>query len=127
MYWRTHNLKQNLHDQWHGPARCLGRDRNGYWLIHNRIPILSSPSLLRRATQEEIDQSNVPELFNTLQGDLRGRRAGQLGFIDLRGQVYNPPLQEEVEQQENGTVDSSVQPSRNVRARTEETQGEHQQ
>ena len=30
MYWRRHNLKQNLHDSWHGPARCLGRDVNGY-------------------------------------------------------------------------------------------------
>ena len=52
MYWRSHNLKQNLHDQWHGPARCLGKDAHGYWLIHNRIPILAAPTLLRKATAQ---------------------------------------------------------------------------
>ena len=53
MKWSRHNLKQNLHDSWFGPARYLGRGVNGYWLIHNRIRPLCAPTLLRRGTTQE--------------------------------------------------------------------------
>ena len=89
MYWRTHNLKRNLHAQWHGPARNLGQDVHGYWLVHRRIPLLCAPALLRRASQQEQDNFRLSELEgDEMRVELRGRRAGQLGYIGLRQETY---------------------------------------
>ena len=29
---------------WHGPARVIGKDVNGYWLIHRGMPVLAHAS-----------------------------------------------------------------------------------
>ena len=91
MYWRSHNLKRNLHGHWHGPARCFGRDEHGYWLVHRRIPMLCSPDFLRRAAQQELQNYKINELHgDQMQIEMRGRRAGRLGFMDLRHENFNP-------------------------------------
>ena len=50
MYKRK-GLKRKAYKQWHGPARVIGKDLQGYWIIHKGTPIL--PHNLRRAIAEE--------------------------------------------------------------------------
>ena len=34
-YWRSRGGKRQAFRRWHGPARVIGRDQHGYWVIHN--------------------------------------------------------------------------------------------
>ena len=36
--------KHAMHHTWHGPARVIGKDVHGYWLIHRGMPILAHPN-----------------------------------------------------------------------------------
>eukprot|EP00972_Heterocapsa_arctica_P081380 11996003-Heterocapsa_arctica.AAC.1 len=63
----------------------MGKDVHGYWLVHRRIPILCAPTLLRRSTQQELENHRLSALAGEgMRVELRGRRAGQLGYLDLR-------------------------------------------
>ena len=62
----------------------------GYWLIHNGIPILASPNMLRYATLSEKEIHEKHRQQRMIAGEkeeTRGRIAGQRGFIDLTNQV----------------------------------------
>lgn len=93
MYWRASDRKKNLHGRWHGPARCLGRDANGDWLVHNRIPILAAPTLVLCATMHELEDARMNDLFGeNMRLSHRRRSIGgpQHGFPDLHGEFRLP-------------------------------------
>ena len=75
MYKRK-GLKHKAYKQWHGPARVIGRDLHGYWIIHRGTPILAHPHNMRRAIAEE------QELMLEDEGSLLPKN-GQQGFLDL--------------------------------------------
>lgn len=62
------------------------RDADGYWLVHNRIPILAAPTLLRRATLQQLEDIRMNDLFvENMRLSHRRRSTGgqQHGFLDL--------------------------------------------
>lgn len=46
--------KHAMHHTWHGPARVIGKDVNGYWLIHRGMPVLAHASSMRHAIESEM-------------------------------------------------------------------------
>ena len=109
MYYADKGLKKNLHNQWHGPSRCLGKDEFGYWHIHDGIALLSSPNFLRFATLNELEQAKINQTEHALLGprtDLRRRSpAGQHGFIDLRN--VQPPAEWQIQGGPDGPLEAS--------------------
>ena len=75
MYRRRDPLKHLLHRQWHGPARVIGKDEMGYWLIHRGFPVLAHPNNMRKMVADEVEQLGEPSLS--------GGPKGQRGFIDV--------------------------------------------
>ena len=97
MYRRKGPLKHMLHHQWHGPARVIGKDEMGYWLIHRGFPVLAHPNNMRKMVADEIAQSEEPSFSN-------GPR-GQRGFIDVSKPINDegdgdPDNREQGEQQD---------------------------
>ena len=76
MYRRREPLKHLLHRQWHGPARVIGKDEMGYWLIHRGFPVLAHPNNMRKMVADEVEQLGEPSLSG-------GGPKGQRGFIDV--------------------------------------------
>ena len=88
MYKRLGGAKSALHHRWHGPARVIGKDIHGYWLVHRGVAVLAHPNNMRRAVEDEILEStetwpkdNVPE--------------GQRGFLDLSKEIPPEVLEDE--------------------------------
>ena len=96
MYRRRDPLKHLLHRQWHGPARVIGRDEMGYWLIHRGFPVLAHPNNMRKMVADEIAQSEVPSLGNGPKG--------QKGFIDV-----SKPIEDELDGEEGQHPDEVQQ------------------
>ena len=46
--------KHQMHHTWHGPARVIGKDIHGYWLLHRGMPILAHANNLRRAVESGV-------------------------------------------------------------------------
>eukprot|EP00959_Pyramimonas_sp_CCMP1952_P292461 6116710-Pyramimonas_sp.AAC.1 len=78
-YWRAGGRKRDRHGKWRGPDRVIGKDQFGYWLIHNGIPILAGPKILRRSTINDNEDRILGD-----QRDWQGVPHGQRGFVDPR-------------------------------------------
>ena len=74
MYRRRDQLKHLLHRQWHGPARVIGRDEMGYWLVHRGFPVLPHRNNMRKMVADEVTQWGDPSLSDAPRG--------QRGLID---------------------------------------------
>ncbi len=88
MYKRLGGAKSALHHRWHGPARVIGKDIHGYWLVHRGVAVLAHPNNMRRAVEDEILESseawpkdNLPE--------------GQRGFLDLSKEIPPESLEDD--------------------------------
>ena len=88
MYKRLGGAKSALHHRWHGPARVIGKDIHGYWLVHRGVAVLAHPNNMRRAVEDEVLEStdfwpkdNLPE--------------GQRGFLDLSKEIPPESLDDE--------------------------------
>ena len=90
MYRRREPLKHLLHRQWHGPARVIGKDEMGYWLIHRGFPVLAHPNNMRKMVADEVAQLGEPSLS--------GGPKGQRGYIDASKPIEEEP--HEVSQRE---------------------------
>ena len=78
-------LKRKVYQQWQGPARVIGKDIHGYWLIHRGVPVLAHPNNLRRAIAEE-------DLVLIEGDDGPDRRHEQQGYLDLSQPIDNDPI-----------------------------------
>ena len=89
MYKRK-GLKHKVYKQWHGPAREIGKDLHGYWIIHKGTPILAHPHNLRRAIAEEHELMLEDD-------DTMLPKTGQQGFLDLSKAQDPIDLEEDLE------------------------------
>lgn len=80
-------LKRKAYKVWRGPARVVGKDVQGYWLVHRGTPILAHPNNLRRAIAEEHDL--------TMEDDAAPEKTGQQGFLDLSRRQEPIDIEEE--------------------------------
>ena len=99
MYRRKGPLKHMLHHQWHGPARVIGKDEMGYWLIHRGFPVLAHPNNMRKMVADEIAQFEEPSLSNG--------PGGERGFIDVSKPINDEDGSDhgDREQDEQGDLD----------------------
>ena len=91
MYKRK-GLKHTIHHQWHGPARVIGKDIHGYWLIHRGMPILAHPNNMRRAVESEMHTM----IEGDHDDDEGGPKMGQRGFLDLSKSIPDNPRLESI-------------------------------
>lgn len=71
--------------RWPGPARVLGRDEFGYWVIHDGVAVLCSPNCMHFSSRTEINERRR-------HGASPVRPQGQRGFSDLRREQYREPV-----------------------------------
>ena len=88
MYKRLGGAKSALHHRWHGPARVIGKDIHGYWLVHRGVAVLAHPNNMRRAVEDEILDST--ESWSKDNGP-----SGQRGFLDLSKEIPKESLEDD--------------------------------
>ena len=89
--------KHAMHHTWHGPARVIGKDVHGYWLIHRGMPILAHPNNMRRAVDSEMyDNPGAPPADDEDgdDGPSEGPMPGsQRGVLDLTREIPDNPIE----------------------------------
>ena len=91
--------KHQMHHTWHGPARVIGKDIHGYWLIHRGMPILAHANNLRRAVDSEMFENPgagpmEDEDDNDDDGQVGGHGPkGQRGVLDLTKEIPDNPME----------------------------------
>lgn len=97
-YWRNDGkLKPKRFagfSRWLGPARVIGRDVNGYWLIHRGFPVLVNAKQLRYANEKGV----LAWRWTHKQGLADG--PAQRGYEDARGP--GPPDEERQQEPQDG-------------------------
>ena len=88
MYKRLGGAKSALHHRWHGPARVIGKDIHGYWLVHRGVAVLAHPNNMRRAVEDEI-------LDSTESWPKDDSPQGQRGFLDLSKEIPRESLEDD--------------------------------
>ncbi len=88
MYKRLGGAKSALHHRWHGPARVIGKDIHGYWLVHRGVAVLAHPNNMRRAVEDEILESSESWPKDDTPG-------GQRGFLDLSKEIPKESLEDD--------------------------------
>lgn len=74
--------------RWIGPARVLGQDKHGFWMIYRATPVLANPDQVRLPTEAEKHAFDLLRRHSHLRSDLGG--PGQKGFVDVRNN--KPPV-----------------------------------
>ena len=89
--------KHAMHHSWHGPARVIGKDVNGYWLIHRGMPILAHANNMRRAVDSEMHNNpGAAPVEDDDDGapDDGPKPGGQRGFLDLTKEIPDNPTED---------------------------------
>ena len=87
MYKRLGGAKSALHHRWHGPARVIGKDIHGYWLVHRGVAVLAHSNNMRRAVEEILDSTESWPKDDSPQG--------QRGFLDLSKEIPKESLEDD--------------------------------
>lgn len=74
--------------RWIGPARVLGQDKHGVWMMYRATPVLFNPDQVRLPTEAEKHACDLLRRHSHLRSDLGG--PGQKGFVDVRNN--KPPV-----------------------------------
>lgn len=97
-FWRsTGNRKRG---EFVGPARVIGKDQHGWWLVHRGTPVLADERQLRHSTVTEKEAWALVRqaLWNPVQRAAEGQR----GYVDIRqdGAPDDVEMEEVAEQSE---------------------------
>ena len=91
--------KHQMHHTWHGPARVIGKDIHGYWLIHRGMPILARANNLRRAVESEMFENPGAGPVEAEDDDGEDGAGGghgpkgQRGILDLTKEIPDNPVE----------------------------------
>lgn len=90
--------KHQMQHTWHGPARVIGKDLHGYWLIHRGMPILAHANNLRRAVDSEMFGNPGARPMEDEDDDDDGPGGGhgpkaQRGILDLTKEIPDNPME----------------------------------
>ena len=99
MYRRDQGAKQPG-DEWQGPARTTGYDKNVPWMVHAGVPVAGAMHRIRPAnTSEMLAYQVMSRSLTPLYEEVRPRAPGeQQRFLDLRpspSEAVPPPAEDQ--------------------------------